>query len=163
MNTERLNTWLALTANVGVIVGLIIVAVELNQNSDLMRIQIGQSRADAAIAANESEFNSDYLPQIKVKIAAGEELSAEEIMRYRGSFRAANRNQDNVLQQYYAGMLSSNSPRSIRLFVASQVASTRHAREAWEAQKISYSDEYIALVEEVIAATTADKASSASP
>ena len=51
MNTERLNTWLALTANVGVIVGLIIVAVELNQNSDLMRIQIGQSRADAAMAS----------------------------------------------------------------------------------------------------------------
>ena len=153
MNTERLNTWLALTANVGVIVGLIIVAVELNQNSDLMRIQISQNRADAAMAANESEFNSDYLPQIKVKIAAGDELSAEEIMRFRGSFRAANRNQDNVLQQYNAGMLSGNSPRSVRDFAEKVVAPYRQAREEWESQKIAYSDEYIALVDEVIGAT----------
>ena len=57
MNRERLNTWLALTASVGVIVGLIIVALELNQNADLMRIQISQSRADAAIKRS-------YVPDI---------------------------------------------------------------------------------------------------
>ena len=153
MNTERLNTWLSFTANVGVIFGLIFLAVELNQNSDLMRIQISQSRADAAMVSNESSFNSDYLPQIRVKISAGEDLSAEERLRYRDWFRASNRNQDNVLQQYYAGMLSSNSRRSVRDFAGDVVASSKHAREAWEIQKISYSDEYVALVEEVIEAT----------
>ncbi len=76
MNTERLNTWLSFTANIGVIFGLIFLAIELNQNSDLMRIQISQSRADAAMAANQSSFTSDYLPQIIVKVSAGEELSA---------------------------------------------------------------------------------------
>ena len=155
MDTERLNTWLSFAASVGMIVGLIVLAVELNQNSDLMRIQISQNRADAAMASNESFFNSDYLPQIQVKINAGEQLSAEETIRYRDSFRASNRNQDNVLQQYNAGMLTSNSPRSVRSFIASQVASTRHSREAWEAQRDIYSDDYIALVEEVIAATPA--------
>ena len=127
--------WLSFAASVGVIVGLIVLAVELNQNSNLMRIQISQSRADAAIASNEAFFNSDYLPQIHVKINADEELSAEETLRYRDSFRASNRNQDNVLQQYNEGMLSGNSPRSVRSFIASQVAPTRHGREAWEAQK----------------------------
>ncbi len=153
MNTERLNTWLSFTANIGVIFGLIFLAFEINQNSDLMRIQIGQSRADAAMVSNESSFNSDYLPQIHVKISAGEELSAEETVRYRNWFRASNRNQDNVLQQYYAGMLSSNSLRSVRDFVEGVVASSKHAREAWEIQKISYSDEYVVLVEEIIGAT----------
>ena len=153
MIAERLSTWLSFTANIGVIFGLIFLAVELNQNSDLMRVQISQSRGDAAMVANESVFNSDYLPQILVKARAGEVLSAEETVRYRDWFRAANRNQDNVLHQYFEGMLSGNSPRSVRDFVEKVVAPSKHAREAWEIQKISYSDEYIALVEEVLGAT----------
>jgi hypothetical protein len=153
MNTERLNTWLSFTANVGVILGLIFLAVELRQNSGLMRVQISQSRADAAMASNESSFNSDYLPQIIVKTNAGEELSAEETIRYRDWFRASNRNQDNVLNQYSAGMLSGNSPRSVRDFVENVVGASKHAREEWEIQKISYTDEYVALVEEVIGVT----------
>ena len=153
MNTERLNTWLSFTANIGVILGLIFLAVELNQNSDLMRVQISQSRADAAMVANEHVFNSDYLPQILVKARAGEELSAEETVRYRDWFRATNRNQDNVLHQYSEGMLGGNSPRSVRDFVANVVASSKRARVEWEIQKTSYTDEYIALVEEVLGVT----------
>ncbi len=153
MNTERLNTWLSFTANIGVILGLIFLAVELNQNSDLMRVQISQSRADAAMVANEHVFNSDYLPQILVKAKAGEELSAVETVRYRDWFRATNRNQDNVLRQYLEGMLGGDSPRSVRDFVTNVVASSKRARVEWEIQKMSYSDEYIALVEEVLGAT----------
>ncbi len=153
MKAEKLNTWLSFTAHVGVILGLIFLAVELNQNSGLMRIQISQSRADGAIAANEAFFNSDYLPQIIVKVSAGEELSAEEGLRFQHWFRASNRNQDNVIQQYHAGMLSNNSPRSVRDFVTGVVGSSKYAREIWEIQKISYSDEYVALVEDVIEGT----------
>lgn len=51
MSTERLNMWFSLAASVGVIVGLYVPVVELNQNSQLMRRQISQSRADAAMAA----------------------------------------------------------------------------------------------------------------
>jgi hypothetical protein len=153
MNADKVNTWLSLSANVGVIFGLIFLAVELDQNSTLMRIQISQSRADAAMTNNESNYNSDYMPQINVKVKAGEELTTEETLRYSSYFRAINRNQDNVLQQYYAGMLSSNSPRSIRNYVEDNIASSKHARETWELQKVSYSDEYITLVEEVLGAT----------
>ena len=153
MNAKRLNTWLSLTANVGVILGLIFLAVELGQNSDLMRVQINQSRADAAMASNESVFNSDYLPQILIKINFGEELSAEETIRYRAWFRASNRNQDNVLHQYLAGMLGGNSPRSVRDYVEHVIASSNQAREEWENQKVGFTDEFVALVEEVIKAT----------
>jgi len=153
MNAKRLNTWLSFTANVGVILGLIFLAVELGQNSDLMRVQINQSRADAAMASNESVFNSDYLPQILIKINFGEELSAEETIRYRTWFRASNRNQDNVLHQYLAGMLGGNSPRSVRDYVEQVIASSNQAREEWENQKVGYTDEFVALVEEVIMAT----------
>ena len=40
---ERLNSWIALGANVGVLVGLALLVVEINQNNVLVRAQIEQS------------------------------------------------------------------------------------------------------------------------
>jgi hypothetical protein len=40
MDSDRINRWLTLGANVGVLVGIILLVLELNQNSVLMRAQI---------------------------------------------------------------------------------------------------------------------------
>lgn len=150
MRADRINTWLTISANVGVIVGLFLVAFELNQNSSLMRIQIEQSRADAAMASNEATYNSEYLPAVLVKIRDDEQLSREEIERYRWWFRAQNRNQDNVYNQYLSGMLGATSPRSVRDFVREVIASSDFGREEWRAQKVGFSDEYVSFVESVL-------------
>ncbi len=47
MNSDNVNKWLTLSANIGVVFGLILLLVELDQNSDLLRSQIHQSRSDA--------------------------------------------------------------------------------------------------------------------
>ncbi len=47
MNADNVNKWLTLSANIGVVFGLILLLVELDQNSDLLRSQIHQSRSDA--------------------------------------------------------------------------------------------------------------------
>jgi hypothetical protein len=46
MNTDRLNRWLALGANVGVLIGLILLVYEVRQNSELMQAQISMERAN---------------------------------------------------------------------------------------------------------------------
>ena len=40
MEFDRLNRWLTLAANLGLLVGLILVALQLNQNSELARAQL---------------------------------------------------------------------------------------------------------------------------
>ena len=45
-NTDKLNAWLTLGANLGVLVGLILLIVELDQNNDAVRAQIHQARSD---------------------------------------------------------------------------------------------------------------------
>ena len=50
MVSERLTDWLAIAANLGVVAGLMLLLLELRQNSALMRVQISQARADSAIA-----------------------------------------------------------------------------------------------------------------
>lgn len=62
MNSERLNTWLTLGANIGVIVGIAFLVMELRQNSDIATAQarleyaagwraVDAFRQDAAFAA----------------------------------------------------------------------------------------------------------------
>jgi hypothetical protein len=150
MDSNRAKKWLTLIANIGVLFGLALVAFELRQNSDLMRIQINQARADAAMLSNEQLFNSPYLPSILWKIQQGGELSGEERIRYVSWFRAMNRNQDNVLSQYIAGMLGEHTPRSIEDFARDAVDSSSYSREAWQITKPGFSDEYIAFVETAI-------------
>jgi len=52
MNTERLNSWLTLLANVGVLIGLFVVILELRQSTDVAQAQM----ADAAVAGH-NELN----------------------------------------------------------------------------------------------------------
>ena len=150
MDANRLNAWLSLVATAGVLLGLVFLIYELRQNSELMRIQIQQARADAAMLSNEQMFNSDYLPTILLKIGDGEELSEEERMRYVFWFRASNRNQDNVLSQYRAGMLGDNVPLSVDDFVRDAIASSTSARNAWDQTKIGYTKAYVTFVEEIL-------------
>jgi len=150
MKSDQLNKWLTLIANVGVIFGLILVALELQQNSELMRVQINQARADSAMLSAEQLFNSPYLPAILEKIENGDDLNDEEWLRYLSYFRAMNRNQDNVLSQYYSRMLGENTPRSVADFARVFVGSTDSSRRAWEITKPAYTDEYVEFIEAAI-------------
>ncbi len=150
MDADKINRWLTLGANIGVLAGIIFLALEIQQNSELMRVQINQARADAAMVSNEHSFNSDYLPAILVKIKEGKELTAEEWIRYVDYFRAMNRAQDNVLSQYYAGMLGDNTPRSVADFARAFVGSSDQSLEAWRITKPGYTDSYIAFIEQAI-------------
>jgi hypothetical protein len=150
MDSNQVKKWLTLIANIGVLFGLALVAFELQQNSELMRIQINQARADAAMLSNEQLFNSPYLPSIIMKTQQGSELSGEERIRYISWFRAINRNQDNILSQYFAGMLGEHTPRSVEDFARDVVATTSYSREAWRITKPGFSDEYIAFIEKAL-------------
>ena len=150
MERSNISQWLTLVANAGVLVGLALVAYELRQNSDLMKVQISQARADSAMASNEQLFNSPYMPAIWVKVDKNEPLSDEEWIRYVAFFRAWNRNQENVLRQYDAGMLGDNIPRSLEGFVRDLIIKNETQRRAWEATKRGYSTEYIEFVEGIL-------------
>ncbi len=156
MITDRASKWLSLIANFGVIAGLVLVATELQQNTELMRVQINQSRADAAMVSNEQLFNSDYIPGVLLKIVGEQELSAEDRMRYVSWFRSSNRNQDNVLSQYDAGMLGENTPRSVSDFAVEVIGRSTYSREVWNITKVGYSDRYVAFVEKVLREASSD-------
>jgi hypothetical protein len=71
--------------------------------------------------------------------------------------RAFNRNQDNQLWQYRRGLLGENIPRSIRLAVRGELAPRPLAREIWASTKDLYTDDYIEMVDEIIAEYLAEE------
>ena len=151
MKFDGLNQWLTLMANFGVVAGLILLIVEINQNTEMVRAQINLSRADTAISQQKATYTSDHVPVMLVKVRTEEQLTDEEMIRYETYLRAVNRNQDNNLWQYNQGFLGENTPRSIRSAVHIIIGRNELSLAIWEGQKISYTEEYVAFVEDAIA------------
>ena len=150
MQSDHLSRWLAIGANFGVIVGLVLLIVEIQQNTEMMRAQIHQSRTEAAQSEQQAMYNSEYMPAIFVKIQKGEELTEEELERYRPYIRSLNRNLDNQLWQYSQGLLGENIPRSIRTAARAVIGESELSIEIWDSQKHQFTDEYIAFVDDAI-------------
>ena len=150
MSAERWNMWLSLGANLGVLVGIGFLAFEINQNTDMMRTQINQSRAELAMSEAQSIYDSDHLPALLTKVRRGETLSDVERERYSHFFRALNRNWDNQLRQFREGYLENNIPRSLHNGVLVEIVGVAIGKEYWDRTKTNYSDEYIAFVESIL-------------
>jgi hypothetical protein len=114
MNTDSVNKWLTLSANVGVVIGLFLLLIEIDQNSDLLRAQIHQARSDAHVRMKEDSADSEYLlPAMeKFRLAGGvknmdamDALTPIEAARVSLSKEAAHQDYDNLFYQYQQGYL----------------------------------------------------------
>jgi len=112
--SDRFNTWLTLAANIGVVVGLVLLIVELGQNSDLVRAQIHQARADNYESFMVGIADTEYLLPAYEKFAAAggpqvvsalDVLTATERERIRRYFQGRLGGYDNLYFQYKQGYL----------------------------------------------------------
>jgi hypothetical protein len=104
MEPDKLNRWLTLGANVGVLIGIILLIIELDQNRDMIRAQtrndiLQQLSNSLLIVASNSELNS-----VIRRARLGEELSEDE-ERQVYLYQVANlRDWENMHYQYRQGM-----------------------------------------------------------
>ena len=114
MNADRVNRWLTLGANTGVLIGIILLLVELDQNRDLVQAQIHQGRSDTWVANRFARADSEFVAPIIEKIyAAGwpDDMSATdgltpiELRRLHDVFSAFAGDYDNLYYQYEQGYL----------------------------------------------------------
>ena len=145
-------------ANVGVIAGIVFLAIEINQNTEMMEAQMSQARTEAAMAEAQSIYNSEYVLPLLDSIDQGQSLTNMERQRFAHYLRAFNRNQDNQLWQYRQGLLGENIPRSIRSAVRAELAARPLAREIWASTKDIYTDDYVEMVDAIIAEYLAEGA-----
>ncbi len=114
MNADRVNRWLTLGAKFGVLVGIFLLLVELEQNRELARAQIHQVRSDAWVANRFARADSEFvLPVLEKIYAAGfpanmhamDTLSPVESRRIQELFAGFAGDYDNLIFQYRQGYL----------------------------------------------------------
>ena len=155
MKNLKLGQSLEILANIAVLLGIIFLAIEISQNTAMIEAEMGQSRTESAMSEAQSVYNSEYLPEIVVALRKGEpitDVQAERVYHWNRSFH---RNLDNQLRLYHQGLLSDDILRSMDIAVRDVVAFSPVTLEIWEKTKLQYSDEYVQIVDRVLAGETA--------
>ncbi len=67
MQMEKLNSWLVVGANVGVLIGLLLLVYEIHQNSELMRAEIHSIRAEGKAMRQMDLANNGVMMSITAK------------------------------------------------------------------------------------------------
>ena len=105
MDSDRLNRWLTLGANLGVLVGIILLIVELEQNREMMRAQT-RNEISAEIVDLLSHVATE--PQLASLLRradeGGEDLTPDEFFQYDARLAAMIRYFENVHYQYRLGL-----------------------------------------------------------
>ena len=81
MDSDRLNRWLTLGANIAVLVGIALLVVELRQNQDVMRAQTRNDITQGELTLLLSTAENQELADIVVRANNGEELTPAEQLR----------------------------------------------------------------------------------
>jgi hypothetical protein len=81
LDADRVNRWLTLAANIGVLLGIGLLVVELRQNQDVMRAQTRNDITQGELTLLLSTAESQELADIVVRANNGESLTPAEQLR----------------------------------------------------------------------------------
>jgi len=136
MNAESTSKWLGISANFGVVIGLALLIVELDQNGDLVRAQIHQARSDNHVSGLQERANSEFLgPALQKFTAAGgfsdppsaiDQLSPVEAYRVKEFLRSRLSDYANLFYQREQGYLDED------FYQSTVVPAIRRFGGAWD-------------------------------
>ena len=95
---------ISILANLGVLIGILLLVFELNQNRQMMRSQTRSSISETLVDILVQQSQNAELTAIRMKVNAGEPLTALETMQYRDIQNAFWRYRENVNYQFRNGL-----------------------------------------------------------
>jgi hypothetical protein len=96
--------WIALAANGGTIVGLLMVIMQLQQNRTLMRAQVRHELATTIVELLNSSASNSQLASVVRRAGAGEQLTEDEQFQFRLRSNALLRYWEDVHYQFRLGL-----------------------------------------------------------
>ena len=133
--TDRLNRWLTLAANLGVIVGLIILIVEVRQNADLTRAQLLANRDDLLVQIELSLASPESSAAWVKSIREPEGLTDTEIRMVESHLVAVMLQWHHMFTMEEAGLTSRGHTKQHILNVAPYYFGSRHGKNWWRWQE----------------------------
>jgi hypothetical protein len=104
MKSEQLQGWLTLAANVGVLIGIVLLVAELSQNLTAARAQTRHDLSTDIVSLFTQVAGNEQLASLRRRADAGELLSPDEKYQYELITRAFFRYWEDVHYQYRNGL-----------------------------------------------------------
>ena len=78
MNSEKLNNWLSLLANLAVIVGIIVLVIEISQNTQAIRLSSYQDLTGRIVEINQFTMGNPAMNELNTKMGFNTPVCARE-------------------------------------------------------------------------------------
>ena len=137
-------------ANVGVIVGIAFLAIEMQQNNALLEAQAGYVLAENRASNYDLLKTSPEFATFISKLAAGDELTPVEYWQERGLYMSFIVRFSWEYSEYRAGRLRVDQLPTIvwgRLFRGEGPLPTPAMRDVWEDVKFQFDPEFVRFIE----------------
>ena len=153
MNLDRTNQWLTLAANIGVILGIVFLAWEIQQNTRSVETAAYQDLIARIVDLNEEVATNSELAKIILDARTKTELTDEQYLRYFAYIASLLRHADMAYFQFEQGLISKTRLDSATAPLRSQMR-TNHAKRIWNSMKeqSSFSREFVDYIDEFIMA-----------
>ncbi len=146
MKKIDLGLTISILANVGVIAGIVFLALELQQNTSLLAAQARWEQLDARTAAGSVELNNSDVARLIYKVQSGEDLTPYEYSRFVTFAIYLFTNWEWQYDEYQAGILAGDDLPVAGWTIRAQTLP--QLRQVWEETKSNRSPSFIQFVEE---------------
>jgi len=144
---DRLNQWLALVANIGVLIGVFVVAYELQQNTAVARAQATfQVNASIDPAYRARAQNAELAKLILTGNNKPDELNEVESEQFAAWFRAEMNSAEALWFYYENGLIPEGEFGGYQTAICSRVA-TKGGRANWQRQSKYFANGFQAVVQ----------------
>ena len=128
MNLEKLNQWLRLLANIGVVAGIIFLAMEIRTNTATNRIAVLQNYSNNWMHIHAQLAENHELATLVDKALSGGELDNVENRQFRRWVLQFVTQSHDMLRHYDAGLISENELRGAFLHICDLARNDRFRR-----------------------------------
>lgn len=104
MESNRLAQWLTIGANLGVLIGILLLIAELKQNQDMMRAEIRHELSVGIVDLLQTAAGNEQLAGVLHRALSGEELTPAEQFQFEMRTNALFRYWEDVHYQYRVGL-----------------------------------------------------------
>jgi hypothetical protein len=104
MKSERVHRWLTLAANLGVLIGIVLLIAELSQNLTAVRAQTRHDLSSDIVELFTQVAGNEQLASVRRRADAGEPLNPDETYQYELITRAFFRYWEDVHYQFRQGL-----------------------------------------------------------
>lgn len=152
MTRFALAKWLAVVANIGALLAVLLIVVQLRQNRELMRAQIRHELANTIVDLLNTPASDSQLASVLRRGGLGEELSPDEAFQFELRSNALLRYWEDVHYQYRQGLYDETEFSKQRAAWAASLSRSKGLVQYWCGVRTLYSARFMSEMDGLLPA-----------